>query len=391
MATPPTILRSAAILRCCVRCPKSENLGDGRPTIPGRHSMTVLKRGKTTNWFIQFQLNGQTYIRSTKTPDRKVAERMEAEWRAKLHAQQVLGVREQIRLLDAMDLFIATKAGRPNHANLAYSRVVLEKHLSHRAWLNDLTSEDLERFKQIRQAEQIAPQTIRHQLNLIRGTVKHANRLRYNVPALEYPKVQLTKHRLRFLSMEEEARLLKALDPHRSSRGLKQARIADDEITRALQDAYDIVVILLDTGARYSEIANLEWARLDLTGREIRLWRSKVENESVLYMTDRVHRLLSRRMTDPVPRYLFQNRRGGPRGYAAQSIRKAFKRAGLNDCSIHTLRHTHATRLIQNGMSIYEVKAILGHTDIKTTLRYAHLEQTHVSLRARDVINSLHQ
>jgi site-specific recombinase XerD len=56
---------------------------------------------------------------------------------------------------------------------------------------------------------------------------------------------------------------------------------------------------------------------------------------------------------------------------------------------IHTLRHTHASRLIQNGMSLYEVKEILGHTDIKTTMRYAHLERRDVSARARDVINRL--
>ena len=73
------------------------------------------------------------------------------------------------------------------------------------------------------------------------------------------------------------------------------------------------------------------------------------------------------------------------------AIRKAFHRAGLHDCSIHTLRHTHATRLIQNGMSIYEVKEILGHADIKTTMRYAHLEQREVSSKARDVMNRLNR
>ena len=63
----------------------------------------------------------------------------------------------------------------------------------------------------------------------------------------------------------------------------------------------------------------------------------------------------------------------------------------LRDCRIHTLRHTHASRLIQNGMSVYEVKEILGHSDIKTTLRYAHLEQRQVSSKARDVINRLNR
>ncbi|NQY26002.1 MAG: tyrosine-type recombinase/integrase [Piscirickettsiaceae bacterium] len=52
------------------------------------------------------------------------------------------------------------------------------------------------------------------------------------------------------------------------------------------------------------------------------------------------------------------------------AIRKAFKRANIKGATVHTLRHTHATRLIKNGLSIYEVKEILGHTDTSTTMRY---------------------
>ena len=106
-------------------------------------------------------------------------------------------------------------------------------------------------------------------------------------------------------------------------------------------------------------------------------------------MTDRVYRILQRRYQYKYELYVFTNRSGGPRGYASISIMKAMRRAGLHDCTIHTLRHTHATRLIQNGMSVYEVKEILGHSDIKTTMMYAHLEQKDVSSRARDVINKI--
>ena len=68
-------------------------------------------------------------------------------------------------------------------------------------------------------------------------------------------------------------------------------------------------------------------------------------------------------------------------------FRKAFKRAGIDGATAHTLRHTHATRLIQHGLSLYEVKEILGHSDIKTTMRYAHIEQQSVSRKATMVID----
>ena len=56
---------------------------------------------------------------------------------------------------------------------------------------------------------------------------------------------------------------------------------------------------------------------------------------------------------------------------------------------IHDLRHTCASRLIQNGMSLYEVANVLGHVDIQTTQRYAHLERKDVSQRARDIMEAL--
>jgi site-specific recombinase XerD len=40
-------------------------------------------------------------------------------------------------------------------------------------------------------------------------------------------------------------------------------------------------------------------------------------------------------------------------------------------------------------MTVYEVKAILGHSDIRTTMRYAHLEQRQVAIKARDVLEHL--
>ena len=57
--------------------------------------------------------------------------------------------------------------------------------------------------------------------------------------------------------------------------------------------------------------------------------------------------------------------------------------------NLHDFRHTCASRLIQNGLSLYEVASILGHTDVQTTQRYAHLECRDVSQRARDIMEAL--
>jgi len=353
--------------------------------------MSVIKRGNSRNWYIQFQLNGRTYIKSSKTTDKRAAEQMERDWRRELHSQAYLGHKERITIRDALELFCESKADTPNHGNLSVNSKYLNKVFRTQRYLHELTSEDLERLKQMRQQAGYSAGTLKHTFNLIRGAWKHARRLGYQVSDLEFPEVKLPKYRLRYLSADEEKRLLAELDPRREASGLKPYAERDSLMKRQMQDNYDLVVILLDTGARYAEITGLEWGSIDVDRGSINLWRPKVENESVIYMTDRVRRLLTRRRAARESDFVFTDRRGKQRGYVSASIRKAFRRAGLHDCTIHTLRHTHASRLIQNGMSIYEVKEVLGHADIKTTMRYAHLERQDVSSRARDVIERLNQ
>ena len=211
----------------------------------------------------------------------------------------------------------------------------------------------------------------------------------YQVPEVEIPSVKLSRGRLRYLTVEEEHRLLDAVDPRREVKGLAPYDERIPRIKTQMQDVYDFIIVLLDTGARHGEICTLEWTQINFTSRTIALWRSKVKNESILYMSDRVYEVLVRRHANGTSKFIFTNSKGVARKHINMTFHKAFQRAGLPDCSAHTLRHTLATRLIQNGMNLYEVKEILGHSDIKTTMRYAHIEQSKVSRKATDLINKM--
>lgn len=351
--------------------------------------MTILKRGNSKYWYIQFQMDGRTVIKSSRSISRKVAEQMEAKLRSEEHAVRYLGQKPSITLETAMNNLVQSKMGTPNHRNLVFYQRTISKILRPARPLSELKSDELEDFRRRRASLGMKPQTIQHEMNLVRASVKFAQKQGYQVPDLVFPTFKIGKGRLRYLSVEEEKLLLKQLDPQREGAGLQPFAIRSPLMKQSLQDCYDIVILLLDTGARYGEVASLVWTQIDLQNRLIRLWRPKVQNESILFMTDRVYDLLQRRKSRSASGVVFTNKRGGPRGYAAQSIKKGFNRAGLVDCTIHTLRHTHATRLIQNGLSLYEVRSVLGHSDIKTTMRYAHLAQTEVTSKARDVINRL--
>jgi len=285
--------------------------------------------------------------------------------------------------------YVDSKFGSANHSNLVSTRRTILRLINGSLPLNAVTSAVLESFVQRRMSEGCKAQTIKHGLNCIVAAIRKARKDGYEVAEIDPPVVKVPNRMVRYLSMEEERRLLAELDPRRLVKGLPSLENRRPSIRRQMQDNLDLVVILIDTGARYSEIANILWKQIDLTTRSISLWRPKVQNESVIFMTDRVAAILERRRGVAEGNFVFSNGNGKARGYSAIAIRKAFRRAGLHDCTIHTLRHTHATRLIQNGLNVYEVKTVLGHSDIKTTMRYAHLEQAGVTQRARDVIERL--
>jgi hypothetical protein len=56
--------------------------------------------------------------------------------------------------------------------------------------------------------------------------------------------------------------------------------------------------------------------------------------------------------------------------------------AGVRRISIHTIRHTFASHFMMRGGSLYDLMAILGHSNLKTTQRYAHLGRTHLESKA---------
>jgi len=66
------------------------------------------------------------------------------------------------------------------------------------------------------------------------------------------------------------------------------------------------------------------------------------------------------------------------RAFIRRVFEPALRKAGIQDASWHTLRHTTASRLVMAGVPLPTVQQVLGHRDIQTTLRYSHLSPSHI-------------
>ena len=351
--------------------------------------MAIAKRDGSKYWYIQFQYNGNTYIKSSKTTDKLLAEQLEANWRKQLIEQDQMGVKAPLEIKKAFQLFAQSKSEIVSHKYTSRWCMRTAEFLSHLTYIHQIQTRDVEHWRMHLQSQKFSNQSIKHALNQLTGTLKYVKRMGYQSAEVDMPKIKLSKGRLRYLTDEEEQRLLQAVDPTREVKWMASYQDRRVLLKEQMQDIQDLVIMLLDTGARHGEICTLQWPAINLANRTIALWRPKVRNESVLYMTDRVFDVLSRRSVNPLNQFVFNDKRGLARNNISLTFKKAFDRAGITGCTAHTLRHTHATRLIQNGLNLYEVKEILGHSDIETTMRYAHIEQAQVSLKARDVINKL--
>lgn len=135
-----------------------------------------------------------------------------------------------------------------------------------------------------------------------------------------------------------------------------------------------IVPMLILTGTRKREVLDAKWSEFDLERRIWRIGISKSGKARHVPISDGVLTLL-----ESVPRiagceYVFANpATAKPYVSIFCSWNTARKKAGLPEVRMHDLRHSFASFLVNNGRSLYEVQKILGHTQIKTTQRYAHL------------------
>jgi len=175
--------------------------------------------------------------------------------------------------------------------------------------------------------------------------------------------------RERFLSPNEIKRLSQALSDY------VEAAERPNEAVKAA-DAFRMLML---TGARRSEVLTSTWDMFDL---EAGVWNKpsshtkQKKKHRIPLSPPAIQLLLKIKDRGDDPTCVFPSRRGSKNPYLTEIKKgwiKVCKLAELKDVRIHDLRHTYASVLVSGGASLPLIGALLGHTQVQTTQRYAHL------------------
>ena len=391
--------------------------------------MTVFKRPKSDIWQCKFSLKGVLVRETTGCRDKVDAQAWEVRRRKEIRdaaEAKRRGFRHMtLSALADSWLSMSEKTHRDHRNNISRVRKLFGDKLSQgkgRQWrltpgarwgmprninVADLTQAHLVELKNARLGEGVSFATVNREIALMQTLVGYAKSISVLTPepsliwthgrnkaaSLKLPE---RRGKLRWLTLAEETALISSLRDCVERRGGDQVAL----------DAYTLTVFLLDTGGRYSEVAALQWSQVDLQAGAVTLFRSKVENESVLRLPLRTLTLLKARwesMKGLEYSYVFPKFIGGawagvdrPRGHATQAIQTHIDGCGLNAnpkldrVTPHTFRDTYAARLVQAGVSLQKVSHLLGHSSVLMTQKYAHLCPEAAGAEAAAVLDRIH-
>lgn len=145
-----------------------------------------------------------------------------------------------------------------------------------------------------------------------------------------------------------------------------------------------LISLCYGCGLRCAEVRNLLLGDVDTVRGMIHVRQGKGKKDRMLPMGTMLARGISKYIQAEKPgQYLFEGTDGNiysQRG-AQWAITQAVKKAGITkEVTLHTLRHTYATHLLEQGVNILTIKELLGHAHINTTMIYLHLARPSVSM-----------
>jgi integrase len=234
--------------------------------------------------------------------------------------------------------------------------------------LAEISPMDVERFKKVRHEtptrhdEPRSVATVNRELTILSRVLAlavDAGHINEN-PCRRVRRFKEDNARVRFLSDDEEARLMK--------------QIGEREPLRS------VVIFALNTGLRRGEIFSLRWSEVDWSRNFIHVINTKTGRSRIVPLNERTRAVLqlqqqkSQREKKPQSEFVFVSRRTGTR---LRNLRNGFgnacEDAKVTNFHFHDLRHTFASRLADAGVDAFTIAELMGHSTLEMTKRYTHV------------------
>lgn len=252
------------------------------------------------------------------------------------------------------------------------------------AW-TELTRADIQAFADELTARGVAPSTLRNVVYPVWG-VLHLLQAQGMAIASSLYRVELPRERQivpRALTNAEASQLERHMHAY---------------LTHPTPEAHRDAAwyfVLAHAGLRLNELIDLRRADVDMAGRRLRIEQGKGQRDRIVFLSDTTLQALEcylqTQTSQPAEAPLFFRTEGAPLKYrwVQFRLRQLGEEAGVAAVSPHRLRHTFATRLINLGVPVTTIQHLLGHTNLNTTQRYAHVADPTIEREYRQAMQTL--
>jgi len=155
-----------------------------------------------------------------------------------------------------------------------------------------------------------------------------------------------------------------------------------------------VLTLIYSAGLRSQEVINLKIADIDFERKTIHIRQSKYKKDRIVPLADSMSIGLKKYISLEKPFVFLFNGKEPDGRYSVKGLswvmREALKKTSITkDVSLHSLRHSYATHLLEEGVNIITLKGLLGHAEISTTMIYLHVAQCAV-INAHSPLDSLY-
>lgn len=258
--------------------------------------------------------------------------------------------------------------------------------------LDEISAFHVERWRSARLKADAQVETVNRDLSVLRGALSRA--LEWGLLST-HPLAKLKASKsdrratIRFLSPDEEKRLRRALADRDNRRRTEREHANEWRRERSYAEwpvygtytdhLTPIVLLALNTGLRRGELLALRWPDVDLTRAllTVRGEDAKSGQTRHIPLNSEAVDVLATWRRDDAAGVVFAGREGEPMDDIKTAWLKLVHSAKVNAFRFHDLRHTFASKLVMAGVDLNTTRELLGHSDLKMTLRYAHLAPEH--------------